>query len=142
MNTDVEILLVEDNPADIRLTQEAFAVNKVYNKLHVVTDGEQALDFLHRRGFFVGAPRPDVVLLDLNIPKIHGIEVLREMKADESLRKIPVIMLTTSGNEADVEKTYSIGANAYVQKPVDFKQFIKALEAIENFWISVVKLAP
>jgi len=142
MSNPIEILLVEDNPADIRLTQEAFATNKIYNKLHVVVDGEQALDFLHRRHAYSSAPRPDVVLLDLNLPKIHGLEVLKEMKGDSSLRRIPVICLTTSGNDSDIDKAYSIGANAYVQKPVDFPQFVKALEAIETFWLSIVKLAP
>ena len=142
MSNPIEILLVEDNPADIRLTQEAFATNKIYNKLYVVTDGSQALDFLNRRHEFASAPKPDVVLLDLNLPKVHGLDVLRDMKADVSLRKIPVICLTTSNNDQDIDKAYGLGVNAYVQKPVDFQQFVQALEAIETFWLSIVKLAP
>ncbi len=136
----VEILLVEDNRGDARLTREALKEGKVYNNLHWVKDGVEALEFLHRRGKHKDAPRPDIILLDLNLPKKDGREVLQEIKADDRLRRIPVVVLTTSKAEEDVLRTYSLHANCYVTKPVDLEQFIKVVKSIDNFWLTVVTL--
>ena len=136
----VEILLVEDNLGDARLTREALKEGKVYNTLHWVKDGVEALDFLHRRGKHKDVPRPDIILLDLNLPKKDGREVLQEIKGDDELKRIPVVILTTSQAEEDVLKTYSLHANCYVTKPVDLEQFIKVVKSIDNFWLTVVTL--
>ena len=136
----VEILLVEDNPGDARLTQEALRDGKVYNKLTVVPDGVEAMAYLRREGRYAGARQPDLILLDLNLPKKDGREVLQEIKADERLRRIPVVVLTSSNAEQDVLKSYGLHANCYVTKPVDLDQFIGAVKAIENFWLTVVTL--
>lgn len=138
----IEILLVEDNPGDIRLTREALKDAKMLNCLHVVEDGETALNFLHRRGQYGQAPRPDLILLDLNLPGTNGREVLADIKADESLKTIPVVILTTSRAEEDVLKAYKLHANCYVTKPVDFVQFIRVVKAIETFWLTIVALPP
>jgi len=136
----VEILLVEDNPGDVRLTQEAFKEGKVSNNLNVVGDGVEALKFLRREDGYGTAPRPDIVLLDLNLPKMSGREVLEEVKADPELKRIPVVILTTSKAEEDVFKTYSSHANCYITKPVDFERFIDVVKMIEGFWLTVVRL--
>ena len=136
----VEILLVEDNPGDHRLTKEALHEGKVYNNLHWVKDGVEALDFLYKRGKYKDAPKPDIILLDLNLPKKDGREVLQEIKSDSRLQRIPVVVLTTSKAEEDVLKTYQLHANCYVTKPVDLEQFIKVVRSIDNFWLTVVTL--
>ena len=138
----VEILLVEDNPGDVRLTKEAFREGRIENNLHVVTDGVEALDFLHRRGDHADAPRPDIVLLDLNLPRKNGDDVLAEIKADEDLQSIPVIVLTSSSAEEDVARSYELHANAYLTKPVDPNAFIDTIQSFEQFWFSIVKLPP
>ena len=135
-----EILLVEDNPGDVRLTREALKEGKVRNNLHVASDGEEALDFLHRRGRFKDAPRPDLVLLDLNLPKKDGRQVLAEIKADGALKRIPVVVLTTSKAEADVMRTYDLHANCFITKPVDLDQFMVVVRTIEEFWLTLVRL--
>lgn len=143
MNTTpapVEILLVEDNPGDVRLTREALKDAKVANNLNVVSDGEQALDYLNRRGRFADATRPDLVLLDLNLPKVDGREVLASIKADSDLRRIPVVVLTTSSAEEDILRSYDLHANCYVTKPVEFDSFLKIVESIDDFWLSIVRL--
>jgi CheY-like chemotaxis protein len=136
----VEILLVEDNPGDVRLTREALKEAKVRNSLSVVGDGVEAMAFLHREGTYTTAPRPDIVLLDLNLPKKDGRQVLAEVKADPDLRRIPVVILTTSKAEEDILKTYDLHANCFVTKPVDFDQFIKVIQSIEGFWLTIVQL--
>jgi two-component system, chemotaxis family, response regulator Rcp1 len=136
----VEILLVEDNPGDVRLTKEALREGKVYNNLHWAKDGVEALEFLRREGKHGKAPRPDIILLDLNLPKKDGREVLEEIKADDRLKRIPVVILTTSQAEEDVLRTYQLHANCYVTKPVDLEQFIKVVKSIDNFWLTVVTL--
>ncbi len=136
----VEILLVEDNPGDVRLTREALKEAKVRNNLYVVGDGEKALAFLHQEGEFKDAPRPDIIMLDLNLPKKNGQEVLAEIKSDPSLRRIPVVILTTSKAEEDILRSYDLHANCYITKPVDFEQFIKVVQSIEEFWLTVVRL--
>ena len=138
----IEILMVEDNPGDVRLTKEALKDAKVSNTLHVVEDGVAALDFLYRRGEYATAPRPDLVLLDLNLPKKNGREVLEEVKQDPQLKMIPVVILTTSQAEEDVLRAYSLHANCYITKPVDFSKFIKIVRTIEEFWLTVVTLPP
>ena len=138
----VEILLVEDNPGDYRLTQEALREGKVYNNLHWAQDGEEALDFLKQRGKHAKAPRPDIILLDLNLPKKDGREVLLEIKQDSDLRAIPVVILTTSQAEEDVLRSYDLHANCYVTKPVDLEKFITVVQSIDRFWLSVVTLPP
>jgi CheY-like chemotaxis protein len=138
----IEILMVEDNPGDVRLTQEALKDAKVSNTLRVVEDGAAALDYLHQRGEHINAPRPDLILLDLNLPKKNGREVLEEIKEDESLKTIPVVILTTSQAEEDVVRAYSLHANCYITKPVDFTQFAKIVRTIEDFWLSIVTLPP
>lgn len=138
----IEILLVEDSPGDVRLAQEALKEAKIQNVLNVVEDGVEALDYLHNRGKYKDALRPDLVLLDLNLPRKDGREVLAEIKTDPELRQIPVVVLTTSRAEEDIIKAYSHYANCYITKPVDFQQFIKIVKSIEDFWLTVVKLPP
>ena len=137
----VDVLLVEDDPGDILMTREAFEQYKIRNVLHVVTDGEQALQYLRRTGDYAGAPRPGLILLDLNLPRLDGLEVLAELKADPVLKVIPVVILTTSQAQQDVLRSYALHANAYVSKPVDFERFIDVIRQIDNFFITVVKLA-
>jgi CheY-like chemotaxis protein len=136
----IEVLLVEDDPGDVLLIREAFEFNKVHNNLNVVNDGEQALAYLRGDGEYAGAPRPDLVLLDLNLPRKDGREVLAEVKNDERLRTIPVVVLTTSEAEEDVLKSYELHANAYVTKPVDFERFVAIVRQIDDFFVSVVRL--
>ena len=136
----VDVLLVEDDPGDVVLIKEAFEFNKVHNALHVVSDGVEALDFLYRRNGHEGAPRPDLVLLDLNLPRKDGREVLEEVKADSDLRTIPIVVLTTSEAEEDILRSYDLHANAYVTRPVDFDRFIEVVRMIDNFFVTVVKL--
>lgn len=136
----VEILLVEDNPGDVRLTKEALRESKVRNNLSVVHDGVEALAYLRREGPYAEATRPDLVLLDLNLPRKDGREVLSEMKDDDSLRRIPVVILTTSRAEQDIVKTYNLHANCYISKPVDLDQFITVVKTIEDFWFTIVTL--
>ena len=136
----IEVLLVEDNPGDVRLTREALRDGKVFNKLSVAKDGEEALAFLHREGAYADAPRPDVILLDLNLPRRDGREVLEAIKADPSLRTIPVVILTSSEAERDLARAYELNANCYITKPVDLDQFITVVKSIEDFWFTVVKL--
>lgn len=136
----IEILLVEDNPGDVRLTQEAFKESKVCNKLHVVYDGVEAMDFLRREGRYGSAVRPDLILLDLNLPKKDGREVLADLQLDTELKRIPVVVLTTSSAEQDVLRAYDLNANCYINKPVDLDQFITVVKSINNFWMTVVKL--
>ena len=136
----IEILLVEDNPGDARLTQEAMRAAKMTNILHVVEDGEQAMEFLRRRSRFKDAPRPDLILLDLNLPKKDGRSVLAEVKTDPDLRRIPVVVLTTSRSEEDVVQAYDMHANAYVTKPVNLEQFMRIVGLIDEFWLKVVTL--
>jgi CheY-like chemotaxis protein len=138
--TPIEILLVEDNPADVRLTFEALKDGRISNGMHVAKDGVEALDFLFRRGAFTGVPRPDLILLDLNLPKKDGREVLAEIKADPDLKRIPVIILTTSGAEDDIIRSYNLHANCYVTKPVDLEQFMEVVKTIEDFWLTIVSL--
>ena len=137
----VDVLLVEDDPGDILMTREAFEQYKIRNVLHVVTDGEQALQYLRRTGDYAGAPRPGLILLDLNLPRLDGLEVLAELKADPVLKVIPVVILTTSQAQQDVLRSYALHANAYVSKPVDFERFVDVIRQIDNFSITVVKLA-
>ena len=136
----IEILLVEDNPGDVRLTREALKEDKVRNNLHVVEDGLAALAWLRREGEFASVPRPDIILLDLNLPKKDGREVLSEIKTDNDLKRIPVVVLTTSKAEEDVLRAYNFNANCYITKPVDLEQFVRVVKAIEEFWLTIVKL--
>lgn len=136
----VEILLVEDNPGDVRLTRESLKDGKIHTRLNVVSDGEEALAFLYRRGPYATAPRPDLILLDLNLPRRSGREVLAEIKVDENLRRIPVVVLTSSEAEQDILASYDLNANCYITKPVDLEQFIRVVRSIEDFWLTVVKL--
>jgi chemotaxis family two-component system response regulator Rcp1 len=138
----IEILMVEDNPGDIRLAVEALKEGKVRNRMHTVGDGEEALAFLRRQGSYAEAPRPDLILLDLNLPKKTGQEVLAEIKEDPDLRRIPVVILTVSEAEADILKTYNLHANCYITKPVDLERFIEVVKSIEDFWLTVVMLPP
>ncbi|MBW2732007.1 MAG: response regulator [Deltaproteobacteria bacterium] len=135
-----EILLVEDNPADVRLTREAMTEAKVLNNLHVAADGEQALQFLMREAPFEDAPRPDLILLDLNLPRKDGREVLRVIKSTADLKRIPVVVLTTSKAEEDIAKTYDLHANCFITKPMDLEQFIHIVQHIEGFWLGIVAL--
>jgi len=134
----IEILLVEDNPADVRLTQEALREGKVKNNLSVARDGEEALAFLRREG----TPRPDLILLDLNLPRRDGRDVLKVIKNDDELKRIPVVVLTTSAAEADILKSYDLHANCYITKPVDLDQFITVVKSIDDFWLTIVRLPP
>jgi len=136
----IEILLVEDNPGDARLAFEALKDSKLKNNLYLATDGVEAMDFLRKRGKFIDVPRPDLILLDLNLPRKDGREVLAEIKNDENLKRIPVVILTISKAEEDILKSYNLHANCYVTKPLDLDQFIKVVRSIEDFWLSIVKL--
>ena len=138
----IEILLVEDNPGDVRLTIEALKEGKVANEINVAVDGIEALAFLRREGKYENAPKPDLILLDLNLPKKNGREVLAEIKMNSHLKCIPVVILTSSQAEKDIVTTYNLHANCYITKPVDFEQFIQVVKSIENFWFKVVKLPP
>ena len=138
----IKILIVEDNPGDARLIREAFNEGKILNTSYVVKDGVEAMDFLHKHEEFSNAPRPDLILLDLNLPKKDGREVLFEIKTDKKLKNIPVIILTTSQAEEDIAKSYDLNANCYITKPLDFGQFMKVIQSIEDFWFSIVKLPP
>jgi chemotaxis family two-component system response regulator Rcp1 len=136
----IEVLLVEDSPGDVRLTREALKDAKVQISLHVASDGIEAMEFLGREGIHADAPRPDLVLLDLNLPRKDGREVLREIKESPTLKSIPVVILTTSASETDVLHSYQLHANCYISKPVDLDGFLKVVQSIDNFWLSVVKL--
>ena len=136
----IEILLVEDNAADVRLTQEALREGKVKNNLSVARDGEEALKMLRREGEYASTPRPDLILLDLNLPRKDGREVLQEIKANDDLKLIPVVVLTTSSAEADILKSYQLHANCYITKPVDLEQFISVVKSIDDFWLTIVRL--
>ncbi len=136
----IEVLLVEDDPGDVLMTREAFEDNKVKNNLSVVSDGVDALAFLRKEGKYADAPNPDLILLDLNLPRMDGREVLAAIKADERLQHIPVVVLTTSGSHEDVVGSYRLHANAYVTKPVDFEQFIRVVKQIDDFFVGVVRL--
>jgi len=138
----INILLVEDNPGDVRLTIEAFKDSKLKNNIFVVGDGVEAMDFLHREGKFANMPRPDLILLDWNLPKKNGREVLSEIKIDGNLRHIPVVILTTSKSEQDIMKAYNLYANCYITKPADLIHFLSVVKSIEDFWFSIVKLPP
>ena len=138
----VEILLVEDNPGDVRLTQEALKDAKVLNNLRVACDGVEAMAFLRRQASYTEAVRPDLILLDLNLPRKDGRQVLAEIKGDEQLRRIPVVILTTSSAEQDILKTYDLHANCYITKPVGLEQFATVVKVIEDFWLTIVKLPP
>lgn len=136
----IDILLVEDDPGDVLITREAFQHNKIKNNLHVARDGEGGLDFLYRRGGFENAPRPDLILLDLNLPKYDGRQLLEKIKSDPGLCHIPVVVLTTSSAEEDILRSYKLHANAYVTKPVDLDQFMSAVRQIDEFFVQVVRL--
>jgi CheY-like chemotaxis protein len=136
----IQILLVEDNPNDIVLTREALRDAKIANELHAVTDGESAMAYLRGEGEYAGRQCPDVILLDLNLPRMNGREVLREIRADEALKRLPVLVLSTSGAAEDILGAYDDHVNAYIQKPVDFDEFIEAVRALEGFWLSIVRL--
>jgi two-component system, chemotaxis family, response regulator Rcp1 len=138
----IEILMVEDNPGDVRLTVEALKEGKVRNNFHTVEDGIEAMAFLRREGRYADVPRPDLILLDLNLPKMNGREVLAEVKEDPDLRRIPVVILTVSKAEQDILKSYNLHANCYITKPVDLDQFLGVVKSIENFWLTVVMLPP
>jgi len=138
----IDILLVEDNPGDVRLAQEALKESKVRNKLFVVDDGVEAMEFLRRQGKYASAPRPDLILLDLNLPRKSGREVLAEVKEDEDLKRIPVVVLTVSKAEEDIIKCYDHHANCYVTKPLDFNQFMQVTKTIDDFWLTIVRLPP
>jgi chemotaxis family two-component system response regulator Rcp1 len=136
----IDILLVEDNSGDARLAQEALKESKVKNRLHIVTDGMAATDFLFKRNDYKDAPRPDLIILDLNLPKKDGREVLAEIKADENLKRIPIVIFTTSKAEEDILKTYNLHANCYITKPLNFDKFMEVIKSIEDFWLTIVKL--
>ncbi|MCJ7647943.1 MAG: response regulator [Candidatus Lokiarchaeota archaeon] len=138
----IEVLLVEDNPGDIRLTKEAMKEAKIINNLNVVEDGVEALAYLRKKGNFKGVKRPDLILLDINLPKKNGREVLAEIKQDIHLKQIPVVILTVSNAEEDIIKTYELHANCYITKPVDMEQFTKVVKSIDEFWFSIVRLPP
>jgi len=140
--TRVEILLIEDNPGDVRLTKLALKGGKILNNISVVMDGAEAMDFLLKKGKYSEAVRPDLIILDLNLPKKDGRQVLKEIKDNESLRRIPIVVLTTSRDDQDVLKSYNLHANAYITKPLDLDQFIDVVRSIETFWVSVVRLPP
>lgn len=143
MNTNpklIDILVVEDNPGDARLITEVLKSNEIHNSLNIVKDGVEAMDFLNQNGKFAAMPRPDLIFLDLNLPKKDGREVLTEIKSDDRLKQIPVVVMTMSQAEEDIVKSYSLHANCYITKPIDLDQFVKVVESIENFWFSLVKL--
>lgn len=136
----IQVLMVEDDAGDVQLTREALKDSKLMIDLHVVDDGEKALNFLRRQAPFAKAPRPDLILLDLNLPKVDGREVLQIVKTDAALRPIPIVVVTTSDADADIERSYGLGANCYVTKPIGLDQFVKVVRSIEEFWMTVVKL--
>ena len=138
----IEVLLIEDSPGDVRLTKEALKEGKILNNLHVVNDGVEAMIFLKKEEKYQSSPTPDLILLDLNMPKKDGREVLAEIKADTKLKSIPVVILTTSSAEEDILKSYDLHANCYITKPVDLDQFIKVIKSINDFWLNIVKLPP
>jgi len=138
----IEILLAEDNPGDVELTRESFEEAKVANNLHVTEDGAKALSFLKKQGDYADKPRPDVILLDLNLPKVTGHEILEFIKEDDSLKRIPVVILTSSEAEEDIVKSYNLHANSYITKPVDLDKFLKVVKTVEDFWLHVVRLPP
>jgi two-component system, chemotaxis family, response regulator Rcp1 len=138
----IDILIVEDNKGDARLIKEVFNENKVFNSLHFVNDGVEAMDFLNATGKYKGVPKPDLIILDLNLPRKDGREVLAEIKSDNKLKHIPVVIMTISQADEDILKSYNLHANCYVSKPIDLNQFIKVVKSIENFWFTVVKLPP
>jgi two-component system, chemotaxis family, response regulator Rcp1 len=138
--TAIEVLLVEDSPGDVRLTREAFKDAKVHINLHVASDGTEAMDFLNREGKHANVPRPDLILLDLNLPKKDGREVLKEIKENPALKSIPVVILTTSSSDADILRSYRLHANCYITKPVGLDGFLEVVKSIDSFWLSVVKL--
>jgi len=138
----VEILMVEDNPGDADLALEALENSKIHNAIYVVGDGEEAMAFLRRKGKYAKAPRPDLILLDLNLPKKDGREVLADIKSDPDLKRIPTVILTISKDEEDILKTYNLHANCFITKPIDLHQFIKVVKTIEEFWLTIVKLPP
>jgi chemotaxis family two-component system response regulator Rcp1 len=138
----IDILLVEDNSGDADLAREALENSKLHNELHVVGDGVEAMDFLRRKGKYAQVPRPDLVLLDLNLPRKDGREVLAEIKTDPDLKRIPVVILTISKDEEDILKSYNLHANCYITKPIDLFQFMKVVKSIEDFWLTIVKLPP
>ena len=138
----VDILLVEDNPGDVRLTKEALKDAKVLNDIYVARDGVEAMEFMHREGSFANVPIPDLILLDLNLPRKDGREVLAEIKKDPKLKHIPIVVLTTSKADEDIIKTYNLHANAYITKPVDINRFVEIMHALEEFWFTIVKLPP
>jgi two-component system, chemotaxis family, response regulator Rcp1 len=136
----IDILLVEDSDGDARLALEALKDSKIRNVLHRVADGEEAVNFLRQKGRYAGAPRPDLILLDLNLPKKDGREVLAEVKVDEDLKRIPIVILTVSKDEVDILKSYNLHANCYITKPLDLEQFMSVVKSIEDFWLTIVKL--
>ena len=138
----IDVLLVEDNPGDVRLTQEAFKEGRINNTLYVVTTGDAALDFLYQRGEHTSVPRPDIVLLDLNLPTVDGMEILEEIKNDPDLKPIPVVILTSSGAQEDIVKSYKLHTNAYLTKPVSPSKFISLVHSFEEFWFTLVRLPP
>ncbi len=140
MGRPIEILMVEDSPGDVRLTLEAFKESKVKNRLYAVSDGIEAMAFLRKEGKYINTPRPDLILLDLNLPKKDGRELLAEIKTDENLKRIPVVILTISQAEEDILGTYDLHANCYITKPVDLDKFLKVVKSIEDFWLTIVKL--
>ncbi|MFZ3047202.1 MAG: response regulator [Desulfatirhabdiaceae bacterium] len=140
IGSSVEILLVEDNEGDARLAKEALRESKMRNALYHVSDGVEAMEFLHQQGQYAQVPRPDLILLDLNLPRMDGREVLAIIKNDDNLKRIPVVILTTSSSEADVFKSYNLHANCYITKPIDLDQFINVVKSIEDFWLTIVKL--
>ena len=142
MGRPIDILLVEDNPGDIRLTVEALKEGKVTNNLLIAKDGQEALDILYRKGKYSDSPRPDIILLDLNLPKKDGREVLEEIKTDRDLMSIPVVVLTMSKTEEDILKTYQLHANCFITKPIDMSQFLSIMKLTESFWLTIVKLPP
>lgn len=138
----VDILLIEDNPGDVRMTQEVLKESNILNKMYAVGDGVEAMAFLRQEGKYADAPRPDIILLDLNLPRKDGHEVLAEVKSDDDLKRIPVVVLTISEAEDDILKSYDLHGNCYITKPIDFKEFIKVVKSIEDFWLTIVKLSP
>lgn len=140
VSTPIEVLLVEDSPGDVRLTREALKDAKMHINLSVVSDGTEAMAYLRREKIHAAAPRPDLILLDLNLPKMDGRDVLKEIKESDALKSIPVVILTTSASPVDVERSYQLHANCYITKPVDLQGFIKVVQSIDNFWLSIVKL--
>lgn len=136
----IDVLLVEDNPADVRLIMEAFKDCKISNRFHIASDGDEALNFLYNRGDHKVSPKPDLILLDINLPKRNGFDILEEIKQDDSLKSIPVIVLTTSNSDEHIKRSYKLNANCYVNKPLDFEKFLEVVKTIESFWFNVAKL--